>query len=713
MKMKNLSLFWRCFTTFLISTLIFSCVQVFSFRKTSSLWQDSYTEQVQSSLLHNAEALSNDLYNFYYLPKIMNISSDYKELSYLKKIDSATHSRFVTLTMNDLSDQTEFFIPAYDIIVHMRKSDICVTPYTFYMSQDECFSSYKYNDKSIQYEIQKKESKNHSLEMFPCDAISIRERIGNEFFTCVLKESADVCTYIFLIEKNRLLDYFQLDSLPESVYFKLYDSNGNRILTEYGTPPEDQDATRNSKTGKFVTMTADIPVINASASISIPKSYFEGVTRDAQNAVYGVTALSLLLGLGLCFAFSQINVQPVQDLIKAQQIPKEKQSSNELVTIYNYLSESKEQNKTMKDKILSNLLVKAFSGLPLTDEDVSYLTKNTVLFSDNTRIAVARYKNVPEDSEFQSMMLYQLKHNMPESFIIEPLNRQEIGIILPADEDSVFTLKSFIDETNNDLEEKSRIICGVSSSFNGTAGIADAVQQALFSLPEDLNTFVIFSGENKDMTNQAQMPDLKEFQSALFSWNIKEIDSLLSAFADAVMRENATSAQEVFYTLLTVIKDAANVVKVPQEFFNECRYARSIPGDANIRALKVLIDYLFEQKASIQSDEKLLRNREIINYINTHYEDPMLNSTTLAEMHGLSERTINTILNDETEMSFANYLTNVRMKNAGAMLRETTLEAAEVAEKCGLTVSTFYRNFKKYYHMTPAEYKAQFTETKD
>lgn len=712
MKTKNLSLFWRCFITFLISTVIFLCVQIYSFRKTSLLWQKSYTEQVQSSLTHNAEALSNDLYNFYYLPKIMNVSANYHDLSYLTNICNATHSRYITLTMNDLSDQLEYFYPAFDIIISMGKSGICITPYTFYMSNDECFSSYKYVNETIPERILKKEARNHSLEMLPDSTIYIRERQGCDYFTCVLKESADVCTYIFLIEKSRLLNYFQLDSLPESVYFKLYNNNDSSILSEYGTPPYDQDATGNSNIGKFVTMTADIPVISASASISIPKTYFESVTREAQRDVYGIIALSLVLGLGLCVLFSQINVRPVQDLIKVQ-IPKEKQSSNELVTIYNYLSESKEQNKTMNDKILSNLLVKAFSGLPLTEEDLAYLSSNTALFSDDARIAVARYKNAPEDSEYQSMMLYQLKQNMPESFIIEPLNRQEIGIVLPADEESVFTLKNFFDETDNGLDEKSRIICGVSAVFKGSGNIADAVQQALFSLPEDENSFVIFSGDEQNVLRQSQMPDYKEFQSALFSFNTVELEKLLTSFADAVMRENAASAQEVFYTLLTFIKDAAGALKVPQELFNECRYARSISGDANIRALKVLINYLFEQKASVRSDEKLLRNREIISYINTHYEDPMLNSSAVAEMHGLSDRTINTILNDETGMSFASYLTQIRMKNAGAMLRDTTLEAAEVAEKCGLTVSTFYRNFKKHYHMTPAEYKAQFTENKE
>jgi len=50
------------------------------------------------------------------------------------------------------------------------------------------------------------------------------------------------------------------------------------------------------------------------------------------------------------------------------------------------------------------------------------------------------------------------------------------------------------------------------------------------------------------------------------------------------------------------------------------------------------------------------------------------------------------------------------MQKAGEMLRNTSIEVLSVSEKCGMTPSTFYRNFKKYYGMTPAEYKTQFTE---
>ncbi len=705
MRMKNMriSLFWKCFIMFLISTLIFMCVQFYMFGETASLWEKSYTEQIESSLNHNAKALSTDLENLYYLPKIMNISEDFSVLTKEKTIYSSQHSRYISYTMNNLSDQTAFFKPMYDVIIHLQKSGICITPTSFYMTLDEVSQTYQYEHTNLIEAIENKPAQNTSLEMLPCDRIVIRNSRAGDFVTCVMKESADNCTYIFLIEKAKLYDYFQLDSLPDSVYFILSDQNGN-ILMENGSPNVDAGALAK----KFVTFTTEIPAVNATASISIPRSYFRSVTHEAQQRVYLIMLLSLLVGLTLSYVFSSLNAQPIRELIHAQQIPTEKQSKNELVTIYNYLSESKEQQRSMQEKLLSGLLARAFSGLVVSAEDFAGIAEDSVLRAPHARVAVVRYKDTHENQEFQSLMLYQLKENMPSEFIIEPLNRQELGLVLPVADEAVFKLKTYLDEINKDLAEFNRIICGVSAPFSGSEGISNAVRQARFSLPSGTERFAIFSDSAEPQQN-TQTLDYKEFQAALFNWNIKKVDVLIQEFADAVMKQSSAVAQEVFYTLLTFIKDAADAINVPHDFFNEYTFTRSISGDANIRRLNALTNYLFEKKAASQSDEKKIRNREIISYINNHYEDPLMSSAIIAEIYGWSERTIMSILNEETGMSFANYLTKLRMQKAGEMLRDTTLDAAVVAEKVGMTMSTFYRNFKKHYHMTPAGYKAQFT----
>ena len=46
------------------------------------------------------------------------------------------------------------------------------------------------------------------------------------------------------------------------------------------------------------------------------------------------------------------------------------------------------------------------------------------------------------------------------------------------------------------------------------------------------------------------------------------------------------------------------------------------------------------------------------------------------------------------------------MEEAARLLRETEESNAEIARRCGYTApSTFYRNFRRYYHVSPGEYK--------
>ena len=61
-------------------------------------------------------------------------------------------------------------------------------------------------------------------------------------------------------------------------------------------------------------------------------------------------------------------------------------------------------------------------------------------------------------------------------------------------------------------------------------------------------------------------------------------------------------------------------------------------------------------------------------------------------------------------MNMSGYLAQIRMHEAARLLRETRENVSTIGEKCGYPVeSTFYRNFKKYYHMTPAEYKSSLS----
>lgn len=103
-------------------------------------------------------------------------------------------------------------------------------------------------------------------------------------------------------------------------------------------------------------------------------------------------------------------------------------------------------------------------------------------------------------------------------------------------------------------------------------------------------------------------------------------------------------------------------------------------------------------------------SREInymIEYIEKNFSDPLLNTDMIAEEFKISAPYCAKKFRTETGISINKYLTEYRLKKAIHYLDETDENINTVFEKIGFgNESNFYRQFKKYYGVTPGEYKA-------
>lgn len=702
MKKERLSLFWRCFITYLLSVLFFICIQAYSNAKTSKLVQQLYTGQVQEALELNAESLSDGFAKFKYFPQVMGLSKEYKALIQKDSIGTTEDSNLISQTMINVNIQRDFFSLANDIVIFMPRSGLSVTPHSFYMNLEDFFDTYDFGQSSIEDSYSNNRYEPERLILLPAGNIQIRSKNvqPGQYMSCILRSNMDGCIYMFLISKEKLLKTFQIETLPENSVFSLCNKSDGTVLFTNGVKMKENE--------EYFSLRTEIPNVQAVAVIHIPMSFLSGITRKSIRSYFYLMAVSLLVGLLLSYLFSRFSTQPVRELAEAVKNPEEKKTKNELVTIYNYLNKSEEQRRQMQGQLLSNLLIRAFSGLPVTEEELKALPDREV-FEQPARAAIVRYRQATSNQEMHSLLLYQIRNRFPECFHVESINLQEIGLFFPATAENDGLLKDYMDELNRDFTEGQQVVCGVSAAFTGGKNLNVAVQQALFSLPGTNEYYSEFiPAKTVVLKYPDKIPDFMDFQQALFNWNLDESNRLIDIYAQAAVKLSRDSAQELFYTLLALLRNAAQAVNLSSEFFDECRFARSISGEANIRALSVCIEYLFKQKASVQEDRRKMQSKEIIQFVVDHFDDPVLNATTVSDRFGKSERTINTVFNAETGMSLSNYLTGIRMQKAGEMLRETELEAADVAEKCGLTVSTFYRCFKRYYRMTPVEYKSQF-----
>lgn len=98
-----------------------------------------------------------------------------------------------------------------------------------------------------------------------------------------------------------------------------------------------------------------------------------------------------------------------------------------------------------------------------------------------------------------------------------------------------------------------------------------------------------------------------------------------------------------------------------------------------------------------------------IDYINHNYHDH-ISLNIIADKVNLSSSYLCRLFKSEVGMSITNYINQVRMEKAGEILRNRTSSPymKEIALSIGIDDQLYFsRLFKKYYHMSPSEYREE------
>lgn len=93
-------------------------------------------------------------------------------------------------------------------------------------------------------------------------------------------------------------------------------------------------------------------------------------------------------------------------------------------------------------------------------------------------------------------------------------------------------------------------------------------------------------------------------------------------------------------------------------------------------------------------------------YLQTHYANPDLALTDVAEYVNLSPSHFSTVFSSQTGQTFKEYLTRLRMEQAQTLLKTTTLKAFEIAAAVGYNDAHYFSHaFKKYTGVSPMEFR--------
>ena len=108
----------------------------------------------------------------------------------------------------------------------------------------------------------------------------------------------------------------------------------------------------------------------------------------------------------------------------------------------------------------------------------------------------------------------------------------------------------------------------------------------------------------------------------------------------------------------------------------------------------------------VDKSKKTPKVIEVQKYINRNYHNEDFSISEVANSLGVSQTYLTRLFKRELKMTFADYLTNVRIKNAIILMRDPYLELYEIAELIGYSTQHYFSNvFKKHVGISPKDYK--------
>jgi two-component system response regulator YesN len=104
--------------------------------------------------------------------------------------------------------------------------------------------------------------------------------------------------------------------------------------------------------------------------------------------------------------------------------------------------------------------------------------------------------------------------------------------------------------------------------------------------------------------------------------------------------------------------------------------------------------------------QKLIRQAK--EYIEQHYADSELSLNEVAARANLSASHFSVVFSQETQQTFKEYLTEIRINKAKELLRMTTLRSADIAYQVGYNDPHYFSSvFKRNTGLSPIEFRSQ------
>ena len=292
-----------------------------------------------------------------------------------------------------------------------------------------------------------------------------------------------------------------------------------------------------------------------------------------------------------------------------------------------------------------------------------------------------------------------------EKFINYPvytINKYSIYFFFLEDEAAYMGL---IDWANSLLRESGFCQCGISSLYTSHANIKEALEESVRCFHEvyteglDMQHEVFVPGGKQDKSDcRISSENHMRLISDVVSRDIEKVKHNLLVILNENNQANALAKRQLLLCLYdTVCMLANNGAAVSDELLSKRTFFENI---YNLRFLFDCICTDLEERIKTHSDEQ-----EMLNWVeeNLHRD---ISLSSLADAMGMSYSYTGIMFKNKVGTTFVEYLQKKRVERSIKLLVETNMPIEEIASVAGfVSVSTFFRVFKKCTGVTPGKYR--------
>lgn len=272
---------------------------------------------------------------------------------------------------------------------------------------------------------------------------------------------------------------------------------------------------------------------------------------------------------------------------------------------------------------------------------------------------------------------------------------------------------------------KQPLSIGIGSHYRYFNEIKSSYQEAL-----KLVQYKLVSGRNSIITRH----QITEDTSGLM-YLYQSVEDLLEAVRQVNSDKALLALGEMFdiasdsnFTHSSMVQFALQLVYRVGRAAGDSSLIEQVQGDHDLLSnglqqcetvteMKELIESFVSTVIDRTLEKRMARKRtsdvveKIILYINDHYANPDISLNYLAEKFDISPSYLSKSFKEYLSMNFVDYIIQVRVNAAQALLSESNMSINQIAEKVGYSnVTSFMRTFKKINGLTPSEYRMTYQQ---